>query len=166
MGVPSVPLYLLIADVATKNWCRLTNGLGRLGQLWQVWQQPPRVPQTLDSPLHHPIVGTRYLSPRSPLLPTTLWKLSHLSLLLTWLVKGLQGSDQSGKKSSGHPSLLTQNKIPLEPRHNNPAQASECAAVRAENPFMSLKRNGRYPTHSPYVVLRVLLDIFRVDQCV
>ena len=87
MGVPSVPLYLLIADVATKNWCRLTNGLGRLGQLWQVWQQPPRVPQTLDSPLHHPIVGTRYLSPRSPLLTTTLWKLSHLSLLLTWLVK-------------------------------------------------------------------------------
>ena len=87
MGVPSVPLYPLIADVATKNCCRLTNGLGRLGQLWQVWQQPPRVPQTLDSLLHHPIVGTRYLLPRSPLLPTTLWKLSHLSLLLTWLVK-------------------------------------------------------------------------------
>ena len=39
---------LLIADIATKNWCRLTIGLGRSGQLWQVWQQPPGDPTALS----------------------------------------------------------------------------------------------------------------------
>ena len=109
MGVPSVPLYLLIADVATKNWCRLTIGLGRSGQLWQVWQHPPGDPTAL-SIIHceNPIsLITISIAPEYFVDPAI-----AISLLLTWLKSGGSGSDQSGKKRGGHPSLLAQDIIP------------------------------------------------------
>ena len=113
-GVPSVPAaYCRRCD---QKLVPFDQRMGSFGQLWQVWREPPRVPQTLDSPLHHPLWerdisyhDLHWVLCGSP--PRTLSS-DFSGHLVTWL-KASRGSDRSEWKQVGRPSLLeTQNIIP------------------------------------------------------
>ena len=95
-GVPSIcPPLLLIADIATKNWCLVDHWPGKVWSVVAGMAAAPQGSTDTGQPPPSSIVRTRYLVSPSPLLPSTLWKNSYYrtlrlgdfsaGLLLTWL---------------------------------------------------------------------------------